>query len=323
MTKAQLPRVLTVTLNPAVDHTVEVSDLAFGNVNRALKMQVDVGGKGINVASCLADFGIPCAATGLFGSENAAVFQSLFERKHIVDSCFYVSGLTRINTKIVDITRGETTDINMPGISHSVAQAEELLERLRIRLDTLCDQVDWIVLAGSLPPGMPVDTYARLIEAVRAKGRRVALDASGAPLAVALKAGPALTKPNRVELSEYLGRELPDLKAVVTGARELFAADTPPELVTISMGEDGALLLDNKTTLLTEPLDIKVGSTVGAGDAMVAGLVASQLEGLDLAATAKLATAFSAAKLQRAGPHLPPPEEVRKLANTVQVRVID
>jgi 1-phosphofructokinase len=323
MSTNPFPRVLTVTLNPAVDQTVEVANLVQGDVNRALKMQVDVGGKGINVASCLADFGVSCGVTGLLGSENAALFRTLFERKRIVDHCFYAEGLTRINTKLVDIERGETTDINMPGIHHTPERAEAQIERMQMRLETLCEQADWIVFAGSLPPGLPADTYARLIQTVRAKGRRAALDTSGAPLAAALRAGPALAKPNRAELSEYLGRTLPDLAAVVAAARELLTADPAPEVVAISMGEDGALLLDRQHALLAEPLQIEVRSTVGAGDAMVAGLVAAQLEGLGLAATARLATAFSAAKLQLAGPHLPAPEEVRRLAEKVRVRAID
>ena len=144
MSTNPFPRVLTVTLNPAVDQTVEVANLVQGDVNRALKMQVDVGGKGINVASCLADFGVSCGVTGLLGSENAALFRTLFERKRIVDHCFYAEGLTRINTKLVDIERGETTDINMPGIHHTPERAEALIERMQMRLETLCEQSVWI-----------------------------------------------------------------------------------------------------------------------------------------------------------------------------------
>lgn len=314
------PRVIAVALNPALDHTIEVDHLRLGQVNRAQRMQVDVGGKGINVASCLADFGIASAVTGQIGSENAAQFEALFRQKAIDNQCFYLDGLTRINTKLVDLASGETTDVNMPGPMLSEDAVQGLQERLRTRLASLVDPHSWVVLAGSLPPGWAADTYQTLIAHVHGLGARVVLDASGSALAAGVAAAPDIIKPNRAELSELVGRPLDSLAAVLAAARELMARAQGPRVVVVSMGAEGALFMSPAEAWLAEPLKVDLISTVGAGDAMVAGIVAAQLAELPLDDCARLATAFSAAKLARLGPHLPAPEQVRALAASVQIR---
>lgn len=314
------PRVIAVALNPALDHTIEVDHLRPGQVNRAQRMQVDVGGKGINVASCLADFGIASAVTGQIGSENAAQFEALFRQKAIDNQCFYLDGLTRINTKLVDLASGETTDVNMPGPMLSEDAVQGLQERLRTRLASLVDPHSWVVLAGSLPPGWAADTYQTLIAHVHGLGARVVLDASGSALTAGVAAAPDIIKPNRAELSELVGRPLDSLAAVLAAARELMARAQGPRVVVVSMGAEGALFMSPAEAWLAEPLKVDLISTVGAGDAMVAGIVAAQLAELPLDDCARLATAFSAAKLARLGPHLPAPEQVRALAASVQIR---
>lgn len=309
--------VLTITLNPALDHTIEVSGLQVGEVNRALKMQVDVGGKGINVASCLADFGVATAVSGLLGSENASLFEALFDAKRIENRFHYLPGLTRINTKLVDQASGETTDVNMPGPSLAADAMAAANAHLDDCFATLLPHAGWVVLAGSLPPGWPADTYARLITAAHLHGAQVVLDASGPAMAAAMAAGPDIAKPNRSELAELVGHALPDTAAVVAAARTLLQQNAALRLLVVSMGGDGALFINREQSVLAHPAPIEPLSTVGAGDAMVAGIVAATLEGANLTQTARLATAFSATKLQRLGPHLPEPEHVRSLAENI------
>ena len=316
------PQVVTVALNPALDHTIEVADLQPGAVNRALRMQVDVGGKSINFASCLSDFGVNTAVTGQLGRDNAALFEELFQRKKIANHCCLLDGLTRINTKLVDTQRGETTDLNMPGPEFTPATAAELLEQILERLDRLVGPAHWVVLSGSLPPGMPEEVYATLTRRVQAAGGAVLLDTSGAPLQAALTAGPQIIKPNQHELAELLGEPLDTLDALVAAGRGLLDGPHAPETIVVSLGGDGALFLTRAQALHAHPVPMAVTSTVGAGDAMVAGLIAAQLENRSLAETAQLATAFAAAKLTRIGPHLPPPAEVRALAQQIQVTPI-
>lgn len=313
------PRVLAVALNPALDHTIEVDSLRVGEVNRALRMQVDVGGKGINVASCLADFGVPSAVTGPIGRDNAAQFEALFDAKGIANQCIYLDGLTRINTKLVDRANGETTDINMPGPALAREAIQALFAQLLARIDGLVSGTSWVVLAGSLPPLWPVDTYQRLIAHVHGLGAQVLLDASGAALAAGVGAAPDIIKPNRTELSELIGRPLGDTASVVAAAHELLACPKAPGTVIVSLGADGALFVNRHQALLAHPIPTQLISTVGAGDAMVAGIIAAQMAGLNLTECARLATAFSAGKLARLGPHLPAPDTVRALAQSVQI----
>jgi len=312
-------RVIAVALNPALDYTLEVNHLHPGEVNRALRMQIDVGGKAINVASCLADFGIASAVTGQLGRENAFQFEALFSLKAISNQFFYLDGLTRINTKLVDLAKGETTDINMPGPTLAPGDIDGLMQGLLARLDSLVGKDCWVVLAGSLPPGWPVETYQTLIKQVHGLGGRVVLDASGAPLASGLAAAPDIVKPNRAELAELVGHDLGDIHSVIDAAHDLLAGAHAPQTVIVSMGGDGALFMNREETWLAHPAKVDLLSTVGAGDAMVAGIVAARLAAMTLADSARLATAFSAAKLARLGPHLPAAEAVRALADSIQI----
>ncbi len=277
--------VATVTLNPAIDRTIQVSGLAPGAVNRATHLGDRPGGKGINVAAALAQQGIRTAALGFLGRDNADIFATFLAERGIEDALLRLSGETRTGLKIVDPERGETTDLNFPGL----APTAEDLAALVSQLDTI--QTRWCILAGSLPPGVPVSFYRETIMRLKARGIRVGLDASGAPLRQALEAAPDFIKPNIHELTELMGHELPDRAAVIAAARTLTARGVP--LVVVSLGADGALFVSNDEIVHALPQAITVRSTVGAGDAMVAGIVAAQLRGLSREETARHATACS------------------------------
>lgn len=306
--------VATVTLHPALDQTVTLAGLVPGAVNQAASMRFDAGGKGVNVASYLADHGLAAIATGLLGEENPAPFTALFAQKGIEDQLVRVPGPTRVNVKLVDTARGETTDLNLPARAPPAAALVELDRRL----DALAARCGWFVLAGSVPPGVPADVYAVITARLRARGRRVALDASGRPLAEAVAAGPDLVKPNRAELEELLGARLGGLAEVVEAARALRARG--PRLVVVSLGAEGAVFVGDDGAWRARPPPVaRVATTVGAGDALVAGVVAGLHAGLALPEVARLATAFAASKLARVGPHLGPPEERRALSAQVEI----
>ena len=153
-------------------------------------------------------------------------------------------------------------------------------------------------------------------------GAHALLDASGSALATGISAAPDIIKPNRAELAEMIGCNLDGTAAVIAAARELLARPNAPGMVIVSMGGDGALFVDRQQALLAHPLPTALISTVGAGDAMVAGIVAAQVAGMTLADCARLATAFAAGKLGRLGPHLPAPDTVRSLALMVHVSAL-
>lgn len=291
--------VATVTLSPAIDQTIRVDRFQPNTVNYAQTMQFDAGGKGINVASFLADVGIRSSVTGFLGQENVAIFEQFFASKRIDDQFIRVPGSTRIGVKIVDGINQQTTDINMPGLQPP-ADALNALDATLERLSTTCD---WFVLSGRLPAGVPVTTYATLIKQLKAHGKRVILDTSREALHEGVLAGPTVVKPNIDELQQLIGYELPNEDAIEQAARQLLTNGI--QLVVVSMGARGAMFLDANTTLIAVPPPVVVKSTVGAGDAMVAGLLAGLLQGLSLPDCARLATAFSLGTITRVGAHLP------------------
>jgi 1-phosphofructokinase len=307
-------RVLTVTPNPALDQTVTLDRLVPGAVHRARDVRQDAGGKGVNVASCLADWGVPVTAAGLLGADNAAPFEALFAAKGIADGFLRVPGATRINLKLVDAMG--TTDVNMGGMSVDAGHAAALVEAVAAQA------ADLAVLSGSLPPGCPGDLYAALVARLRAAGVRVLLDTSGAPLAAALAGAvlPQVVKPNRDELAEWHGAPLPDRAAVVRVARDLHGRGV--ELVVVSLGGDGALFLSGEGAFAAKGRAGTIASTVGAGDAMVAGIAAALAEGAGLERIARLATAFAVAKLGLAGPHLPGRTAVEAIAADVEIEAL-
>ncbi|QRE77406.1 1-phosphofructokinase [Methylobacterium aquaticum] len=311
-----MTRILTLTLNPAIDRTVTLDRLAPGEVHRARAVRDDAGGKGINVASCLADWGLPVTAAGVLGAGNAAVFEALFLAKGIADRCVCVAGETRINLKLVD--PAGTTDVNLPGLTLDPAT----LRAVRAVLAEAAGPDTLVVLAGSLPAGAGTGLYAELTAELKSRGARVLLDASGPPLAAGLAAAtlPDVVKPNRHELEEWAGHPLPTLVDVVEAARGLVRRGIP--LVAVSLGAEGAVFVREREALHALAPAIEVASTVGAGDALVAGLVAGLVADLSLADTARLALAFAAGKLTRAGANLPGREEVEAIAGAIEVRTL-
>ncbi|WP_431862563.1 1-phosphofructokinase [Azospirillum sp.] len=308
--------VVTVTLNAAVDQTLDVPGFTAGAVNRAVAETRTAGGKGINVAAFLSGGPVPVTATGFLGEDNAAVFEALFRRRHITDRCLRVPGASRVNVKVVDREGGSVTDINLPGPQIRAESWHGLLHAL----DGLAAANGTVVLAGSVPAGVPETAYADIVPRLRRHSAFVVVDASGAPLRHAVAARPDMVKPNAHELSELLGRPLSGRDAVVRAAREL--SDSGIALVVVSLGADGAVFVEGGRALLAVPPKVSVASTVGAGDAMVAGVLAARLEGGDLEACARRGTAFAAGTLSRLGPELPPPERIAELMAAVTVEAV-
>jgi 1-phosphofructokinase family hexose kinase len=301
--------VATVTLNPAIDRTVTIPNFTVGIVNRVEQIQSHPGGKGINVASALADHGHRVAATGFLGRANVGPFEDLFVEKKIADHFIRIAGQTRIGIKITDPVRTQTTDINFPGQSPTARDLDALQEKIA----TL--EAGWFVLAGSIPPGVAQTIYRDLIAALRLRGKKVLLDASGASFPDAVAAAPNIIKPNMHEFQELVGRSLSDPRAVVEAAREIISRGI--ELVAVSMGKEGACFVTAGEAVVARPPDIIVQSTVGAGDAMVAGILSAHLQQLPLRECARLATAFSVDKLSRLGSGISSRVAVEKLMREV------
>ncbi|WP_369975577.1 1-phosphofructokinase family hexose kinase [Xanthomonas bundabergensis] len=311
---------VSVSLNPAIDLTVAIDRLQPGQVHRARGAHAIAGGKGINVAACLADAGVATAALGVLGAGNAHLFETLFAARGIDDRCLRVPGDTRTNLKLVAADSGDTTDINLPGLPLGAAE----LQAVGARLAELLRPDLPVVLTGSLPAGLAADSWRTLQAQAAAAGARVLLDTSGTPLRAALAAPraqlPFAIKPNRHELEDWAGTPLRDTAAVLAAARALLASGIA--LVAVSLGTDGALFVRGEQALLARPPQLAGGSSVGAGDAMVAGLVAALLAEADLATCARQATAFAVATLGSGEARRLPREQVAGIAAAVRIEAL-
>jgi 1-phosphofructokinase len=287
-------QVVTVTPNPAIDLTLTIPNFSAGIVNRVQQQISKPGGKGVNVAAALAEYGHKVAVTGFLGRENSALFEALFSNKGIEDHFIRIAGETRTGIKVFDPALEQTTDINFPGQTPSPGDFELLLRELKM---LAAESMPWFVLAGSLPVEVDATMYRELVNTLKADGCRVLLDTSGEALAHALDAGPHIIKPNLYELEELVGTRLSTNREIVKSARSLLSNGI--ELVAVSMGAEGALLVKHGHAVLASPPNVKVRSTVGAGDAMVAGILAGQLGGMSLPETARLASAFALDALTR------------------------
>lgn len=309
-------RIATVTLNPAIDQTISIPNFQVNGVNRVAWKQDDAGGKGINVASLLAEAGYKVSVSGFLGRENNTLFKTLFHHKGIDDHCVYLPGETRVNIKIVDDVQGQVTDINYPGL----APTQPDIDALRTVVQALVGSCDWFVFSGSVPACMSTDIYDELIGSLKAQGKTVVLDTSGDALRYGLPAKPDLIKPNQAELEEVLNTRLSSHAEIVAAARELVGSGIP--CVVVSMGADGALFIDRAQAFHAQPPRVDIKSTVGAGDAMVAGMVAGLVSGQSLRNCATLATAFSMGALGQIGPRLPTMDQIQAMQNTVTLRDI-
>ena len=308
--------IYTVTLNPALDKTVEIPGMALDTVNRITSMRTDPGGKGINVSKVIAKLGGESCAVGILGGESGRTLLAALEREGLRTHFRFVEGQTRTNLKIIDRALHTNTDINEPGLTVSPADLDALLRDLL----GMVHEGDIVVLAGSLPQGAPQDTYRVWTAACREKGARVCLDADGVLLAEGLKAAPYLIKPNEDELSRLVGHRLTDMDELIAEGRRLLKGGVTR--VVISLGEHGALYLRGNEVLYAEGLSVPVGSTVGAGDSVVAALAYADSLGMSDEDAVRLSTATGAANVMCSGTQPAEREAVEKLLPQVKIRRI-
>ncbi len=308
-------RVVTVTINPAIDQTITIPNFTAGAVNRVQSSQMDAGGKGINVATFLADFGQPVIVTGFLGVDNDEIFRRHFQNKGIEDRCIRIPGQTRIGVKISDEALHQTTDINFPGEKPGPVDIQRLFDTLH----DLANEHEWFVLSGSIPRGVSSDIYTEMVRAL--PGKKVVLDTSGEGFRLALPASPWLIKPNVDELSEYAGKPLRTPANIIEQARGVMKNHHIHSVV-VSMGKEGAIFIEGEEVLWAAPPAVQVKSTVGAGDAMVAGIVAGKIRGLSLDECARLGTAFSVTAISHIGSGLPSIEAVQSAREKVTIREI-
>lgn len=259
--------IYTLTLNPAVDLEYTVQELIKNEVLRAPNVRKDFGGKGFNVSRMLSVLGVESTALGFVGGLNGKVLEEGLLSLGIHTDFVWVSGETRANVSIVAQQDGDYIKANEPGPTISPEEQDMLLKKVT----DLAAAGDWWVLAGSLPPGVPPEIYARLTQTIQRAGAHVIVDTSGAALEASLSGKPYLIKPNAVEAGTLTGLPIETTVEIAAAAKAILQRGA--ENVVVSLGKDGALLATPTQILLGQPPKIQEQNPIGAGDAMVAGLV--------------------------------------------------
>lgn len=261
--------IVTVTLNPSLDRTVEVDGLHRGRVIRAEGTHLHPGGKGVNVTRALLANGVASRAVLPVAGPEGEQLVALLAAEQVETVVVPVLGRTRSNITIAE-RDGTVTKINEPGAPLTAGELDLVLERALAG----ARPGSWVVLCGSLPPGVDDDHYAVMTHRLARAGIRVAVDTSGPALARAVTAGPDLIKPNAEELATAVGRQLDSRAEVIDAARQLRAAGVGRVLV--SLGAAGAVLVDDDGVTVGESVVAEPRSTVGAGDAFLAGFLAAE-----------------------------------------------
>ncbi len=308
-----MARILTLTLNPALDLTVQLPRLAAGQVNRSTAMHTHAAGKGVNVAQVLADLGHQVTVSGFLGEDNLQAFEALFARRGFVDAFIRVAGETRSNIKLAE-DDGRITDLNGPGPVISAAAQQDLLDRL----EQIAHGHDAVVVAGSLPRGVSAQWLHALVLRLKAKGLKVALDTSGEALKACLGAGPWLIKPNTEELADVLGSAVVSSAAQAEAASRLHAQGI--EHVVISNGAEGVNWFSVGSALHATPPRVIVASTVGAGDSLLAGMLHGLLSADTPEQTLRTATAIAALAVTQIGFGINDTAHLAQLEQGVRVR---
>ncbi|EJL6790535.1 1-phosphofructokinase [Vibrio alginolyticus] len=305
-------KVVTITLNPALDLTGSVNELNVGSVSLVQQSNLHAAGKGVNVAKVLSDLGADVTVTGFLGKDNPELFHQLFNDINVKNEFVEVEGATRINVKLVE-ANGNVSDINFPGVQ----VAADEITRFEETLFRLAETHDYFVLAGSLPGGVTAEQCAAWIEALHQQGKKVLFDSSKAALKSGIDAHPWLIKPNDEELGDFVGEHLETPEQCQAAAQTL--SDKGIENIVVSMGPDGVMWLNQGEWLSAKPPRMNVVSTVGAGDTLVAGLCWGHMQLMPKNDLLRFATALSALAVSQVGVGLTSQEELENIKRQTEV----
>ena len=308
--------IITVTLNPAVDQNLELERLIPGDTNRVLDSRIDPGGKGINVSRVLRELGRESLAAGLApGSLGRFIEHSLLEQGILCDFV-HTRGQTRTNLTVVDETAHETTLLSYRGPEVDPRHMQTLETRLR----RFMSAGDWLVVAGSIPPPIEPEAYARLIQLGRQLGAHTVLDADAEALAAGLSGQPDLVKSNHHEAARLLDRSLEDDTSLREAAEEMRNAGAAMAIITA--GSRGAVAVGEEGAWWSWPPKTEVVSAVGAGDALLAGLLMKLEEGAGMEEALRWGTAAGAAACLTQGTQLCRRDDFTQLLPDVRVEQI-
>lgn len=305
--------IATVTFNPTLDKSVTVDGLVVDEANRWTSFRRDPGGKGINVSRVVHELGGETIAYGFIGGIDGEILKQLLQQQGVPFDFTPIKGEIRSNFIITDLQTYRQTRIDAPGPLISKEELDGLVNKIK----NITPKPDFLVLAGSVPPGVPDDIYRQLIEDAKKRGIKTVLDSDDAWIREGIKAKPNIIKPNVHEAAELLGVKLKNEGTIIKAVRSLLAQGI--EIVAISRGKDPLIISDGKKMLKLTPPQVEVSSTVGAGDSAIAGLVMRLSQGASFEDAARLAVAAGTATALTPGVELCHREDVERLLPLVKV----
>jgi 1-phosphofructokinase len=307
--------ITTICLNPCFDKTVSVDRLQPGQVNRIKEARVDQGGKGINVAVVAKRLGLDVQCIGVMGENGAAELTSIMDREGLRHQFLTVPGHVRTNMKVYSLDGQGVTELNEPGTPLTEAD----LQRFTKMAEEATADSDMIVLTGSLPPGCPEGTYCELMKAL--EGHKCILDTEGKELELCAKnAHPFLIKPNLREMEATLGIELRTMRTIRDAA--LLFIRLGVQHAVVSMGAIGAMYISTEKTLFAPALRVETKSTVGAGDAMIGGMLLGYEIEKDMAKAFRYGIAAGAASVMTEGTQLIVRSDFGNLLDQVKIQEV-
>jgi 6-phosphofructokinase 2 len=310
--------IVTLTPNPAIDLSTAIDRVAPTIKLRCKAQRCDPGGGGINVARVIERLGGDVEAIFPAGGLTGQLLRRLIDNEGIASRVVEAQAETRQDFYVSELTTGSQYRFILPGQQLCESEWQECPSVLASTTPT----PKFVVASGSLPPGVPDDFYARAAVVSRGLGAKFLLDTSGAPLAATIEQGLYLIKPNLREMSELVGAELANEDEWLIKARSLIEREKV-EIVALSLGHIGALVVTPNEALRAHALPIMPVSAVGAGDSFLGALVASFASGASLTEAFRLGVAAGAAALMNAGTELCHPADVYRLAAKVQIEPAD
>lgn len=304
--------VYTITLNPALDRNIWIDKIRYNDSNRIQKEERYAAGKGIDVSRVLTSFGIRNKALGFVGGFDGEEMEGRLLNEGISCNFTKISGETRTNIVIYDMGKESQTIFSASGPQIKPYELMRIIQQVK-----KLENPEYVIISGSLPPGVNPEIYYRIMEIARSKGSKIVLDTDGDALKTGIQISPDLIKPNIHELSRLSGRELKDIQQVVNTAQGI--CDKGTGTVLVSMGARGILLVRKKGQYLAVPPPVKVVNTIGAGDSAVAGFIFGILSGKTMQEALVCSVAAGTATTLRPGPALATKEDFLELVPQVKL----
>ncbi|MCK9401828.1 MAG: 1-phosphofructokinase family hexose kinase [Chitinophagaceae bacterium] len=302
-----MKKIITLTLNPALDKSISVPKLVPEKKLLCTDAKVEPGGGGINVSRAIHKLGGSSIAIYPSGGYTGKEFDALMAAEHIESVVLPMKGSTRENFVVLDASANLQYRFGMRGPELCEQEWQQALEYIKEQ-----NNIDFIVASGSLPPGVPANFFGRLAMISKQKKAKLVVDTSGEALQHAVQGGLFLIKPNLGELSTLYGKEKLAKEEVVSAARSIIASGGS-EIIVVSLGAEGAVLVTKDIALQVKPPDVTIHSTVGAGDSMVGGMVLALSKSWSLADVLCYGVAAGTAATLNPGTELCKKEDTERL----------